>query len=117
MNTTSRTFSALAACILMGSGVAAAADNRFDHRDPVKLEFRYDASDLATPHGAEKVYRKLVIAVRRECTPVGTRLNDLRRTDMRCVRELTDKVVARIGSVQLASVHRSFAELGIAARR
>ena len=117
MKMNSRVCSALAACMLIGSAGAAAADNRNDHRDPVEFGFRYDASDLATPQGAERVYRRLVIAVRRECTPGGTRLSELRRTDARCVSELTDKVIARIGSVQLAGVHQSIAELGIAARR
>lgn len=117
MNTTSRVCSALAACILMGSGVAAAADNGFDRRDPVRLDFRYDASDLATQEGAVKVYRRLQLAVHRQCTAYGARLIELRRTDRRCVSELTEKAIARIGSVQLAGVHRSIADLEIAARR
>lgn len=105
-----RVCSALVACAVMttafGAQSAPASQAEPDRRDTVKFKFQYEASDLATREGAEKVYRRLVRVVRRQCTPAGTLAAELRRVDQRCISEMTSNAVARMGSAHLAAIHQ-----------
>lgn len=103
--------SALVACTLMSGAVLGAqpdvaASPALDRREPVKMKFQYEVRSLATRQGAEKIYRRLVRMVQRQCTYQGSRLTELRSVDRRCVNELTGNAVARIGSTHLAAVHQ-----------
>jgi UrcA family protein len=119
MFTPARLLSMLAACALVSPAFAAErapAESDLLRREPVTMKFRFDPRDLQTREGAERVYRKLERAARRQCTTTGTKVREL-RVDEQCIAELVKDGVARTGSVLLAEVHRGAESSAIAARR
>lgn len=102
MNTFMRVGSVLAVFSLMGCAVTG----YHGPTEPVQLEFHYKRTDLQTPEGAERVYRRLHGAARQTCTKSGTPMEQARNADTRCIADLVEKVVTAIGSAQLAGVHQ-----------
>lgn len=122
MNSRSRILSIVVTCALAGAAYAAgpthsSSSDSSANREPVTLTIRYQPRDLATRDGAERVYRRLLLEARRKCSINGTSVVEMRRVDARCVNELVDNAVARMGSVQLASMHRGLEQESIAAGR
>jgi UrcA family protein len=120
MNATAKVCSVLIMCNLTGAAFAAdravPADAGTVHRDPVTMTFRYDARDLQTREGASRVYHRILLAARRNCTLHGSLHIELRSVDKRCMTELVEKAVATAGAEQLASVHRALEHVDILAR-
>jgi UrcA family protein len=120
MNTRARTWSILIISNLMGA--AFAADRPLPvhagtvRSDPVTMTIRYDIRDLQTHEGASQVYRRILLAARRNCTLQGSLHIELRGVDKRCMTDLVEKAVAKAGAVQLANVHRALEHVDILAR-
>lgn len=74
-------------------------------REPVGFTYRFDRNALATRRGAQRAYRHLLQAARRTCTVPGASSRDTRGADSRCVDDLVNQVVLRIGSEMLSGVH------------
>ena len=73
-------------------------------RGPVEFTYRFDAADLQTARGTQRLYRNLVLKAQRACSEGHSTLA-LYRMDRACAAALVSDVVLRIGSPVLAALH------------
>jgi UrcA family protein len=73
-------------------------------QEPFRFTYRFDADQLQTASGTQRVYRNLIRNAQRACAS-GMSTLSLYRMDRRCAAALVDNVVLRIGSPALAALH------------
>lgn len=85
--------------------VAAAlfASSAWADDDRVPVSFRYNASDLASPEGAEALYARMNLRARRMCDPRDDYLKSARDA---CAAELVNQWVEAIDDPRLDAIHR-----------
>lgn len=83
--------------------VAAQSPSAEEQREPVEFTFRFSRADLATPRGAERAYRRLVIHAGKACTIALPGSFALRYKDEACVAGLVEKMVRQIDAAALTS--------------
>jgi UrcA family protein len=107
---------AAAAATRNAHAAEASAAAALHDREPVEFIYQYDAADLQTERGTQRIYRKLVLKAQRACSQDRSSLLGLYRMDRQCAAALVSNVVLRIGSPMLAALHaRSPAASGFAA--
>ena len=73
--------------------------------DAVQMRFSYRAAELATPAGADHLYRRIETAARRACASDNPASVYAKVRIQRCRAELVDLAVEKVGNPVMAAIH------------
>lgn len=79
-------------CLIAGTAFAAQAED---------FEFRYNASELETSYGVEKLYKRIENKVERHCTISGRRPLHAIAQEEACIEDMMQDIMARIDDPRL----------------